>query len=354
MGSKTLHRAKPRLLAIGFLLPPLGGMSVSFQVFCDIVSRNNRVEMKVMNLSGMRKSGSFLKTTPMFVTQLWAHAKNCEVVMLYCATPQIPTLGLAVWALCRIRAKRFVLRKAAGLDHRELGTFSGRVAEYVAKRADLFLVQTRRLAELCRNRGASRTRWYPTSRPAGPLIRNRVRCRRFVFVGQIRPSKGIAELIEVADCLPHDATVDVYGPFYDDLDKGMFQGHNRIHYRGILDPGAVVTTIGEYDAFVLPSKAQTEGYPGAILEALSVGLPVVSTTVGGIPEVVDTQCGILVEPGRADALASAMRKIVMDEFFYQSLCHGASEVRNRFSAEYWTDWLVSRCVQLARGAEGEG
>jgi glycosyltransferase involved in cell wall biosynthesis len=347
MDSKALHRPALRLLAIGFLPPPVGGMSVSFKIFCDIISIDSKVELKVMNLSGMRKSRSLLKDTFVFVKRLWAHAKKSDVVMLYCATPQVPTLGLVVLALCRVRGKRFVLRKAAGLDHRDLGTFSGRVAEYVVKRADLFLVQTRHLAGLCRNRGVNRTKWYPTSRPAGHLIEKRVRCRRFVFVGHVRPSKGIAELIAVADCLPNNATIDVYGPFYDGIDEGLFQGHSGIYYRGILDPAEVVTTIGEYDAFVLPSKAPTEGYPGAILEALSIGLPVISTTVGGIPEIVDAQCGILVEPGCVDALASAMHSVVTDELLYQSLCYGASKVRDHLSAEYWTDWLVQQCIRLS-------
>ncbi len=64
-----------------------------------------------------------------------------------------------------------------------------------------------------------------------------------------------------------------------------------------------------FDVFVLPSL--WEGLPGAIMEAMCAGLPVVSTRVGGIPELVmDGQTGILVPPGDEGALAAAIKILV--------------------------------------------
>jgi len=236
----------------------------------------------------------------------------------------------------------------AGLDHRELGPIVGRMAEFVAKRVDLFLVQTKILLKACRQRGFTQVDWYPTSRPVGLPMVSRAKCQRFVFVGHIRPSKGVEELIVAAERLPKSTFVDVYGPFFDGIDPSIFENHNRIRYKGILDPDKVTETMREYDAFVLPSKALTEGYPGAILEALSVGMPVISTTVGGIPELLNEQFSILVEPGDKEALADAMQRLVTDEDLYHELCRGALEVRDRFSAQYWADWLVNQCVRLRR------
>jgi glycosyltransferase involved in cell wall biosynthesis len=63
------------------------------------------------------------------------------------------------------------------------------------------------------------------------------------------------------------------------------------------------------DLFVLPSHQ--EGLPVALMEAMSAGLPVVATTVGGVPDVItDGVDGLLVPPGRADLLAQAVERVV--------------------------------------------
>lgn len=64
------------------------------------------------------------------------------------------------------------------------------------------------------------------------------------------------------------------------------------------------------DAFVLPSV--TEGTPNGIIEAMAHGVPVLSTEVGGIPDVVTPELGMLVPPGDVDALARAMTRLAED------------------------------------------
>jgi glycosyltransferase involved in cell wall biosynthesis len=66
------------------------------------------------------------------------------------------------------------------------------------------------------------------------------------------------------------------------------------------------------DTYVLPSFV--EGLPISLLEAMSLGVPSISTNVYAIPEAIqDGETGVLVEPGDADALASAIRKLRNDE-----------------------------------------
>ena len=328
---------------------------MSFKLFCDIAADEGRVDLKVVDLSALSRNyrRRFLPREALgLVKQIWIGAGRCDVALLYCATPQVATVGLLTLAVCRLRGKSFILRKAAGRDYRALGAFAGRVAEFVVERADLFLAQTKQLAEASLARGVLRTKWFPTSRPLEQLLENDRECRRFVYVGQVRPSKGAFELISAAERLPADAVLDVYGPFFDGLDETLFRRGGRAQYKGVLDSGDVVPTLREYDAFVLPSKATSEGYPGAILEAFSVGLPVIATTVGGIPEIVDERCGILVEPGDEEALVRAMCRLVADRSAYRALCEGARKARERFSAEHWNKWLVQECIRLSKKSDG--
>ena len=63
------------------------------------------------------------------------------------------------------------------------------------------------------------------------------------------------------------------------------------------------------DACVISSA--WENFPHAAVEALAVGVPVVATAVGGVPEIVhDGENGLLVPAGSADALAVALRRVV--------------------------------------------
>ena len=64
------------------------------------------------------------------------------------------------------------------------------------------------------------------------------------------------------------------------------------------------------DVFVLPSLA--EGTPNSVIEAMAHGLPVIASEVGGIPDLLSADAGILIPPGDAAALAGAMRRLASD------------------------------------------
>lgn len=78
-----------------------------------------------------------------------------------------------------------------------------------------------------------------------------------------------------------------------------------------------------FDVFVMPSF--TEGTPNSIIEAMAHGRPVIATTVGGIPDMVDEQCGLLVPPGDVNALADAMLRLANDPALRQRMGSAARE-----------------------------
>jgi len=87
----------------------------------------------------------------------------------------------------------------------------------------------------------------------------------------------------------------------------------KVRFAGAVEPEDARKFLLQGQVLVLPSLVG-EGLPNVILEAMSVGLPVVSTTISGIPDIIkDGRTGFLVEPGDSDSLAKAINKILNDK-----------------------------------------
>ena len=101
------------------------------------------------------------------------------------------------------------------------------------------------------------------------------------------------------------------GPDADALRDRARRAGVEVAFPGALSPDGVAGVLRAADVFCLPSFA--EGLPVVLMEAMAAGLPVVSTAVMGIPELVtDDVSGLLVAPGRPDALADALRTLAED------------------------------------------
>jgi glycosyltransferase involved in cell wall biosynthesis len=82
---------------------------------------------------------------------------------------------------------------------------------------------------------------------------------------------------------------------------------------GAVPPSAIPRVLARGSAFVLPCRVapdgDRDGLPVALLEAMAAGLPVVTTAVAGIPEVVDETVGWLLPPDDPQALSNALREV---------------------------------------------
>jgi len=140
-----------------------------------------------------------------------------------------------------------------------------------------------------------------------------------VFTGRLVPEKGIGELLEAMEILGKESGVKllvVGGSFYSgtadsdfarDLKQKTEQMGDRIRFTGFVDYERVPDCLAAGDVAVLPS-VWDEPFGLTVAEAMSVGLPVVTTRSGGIPEIVNPQHCVLVERGKglAERLADAI------------------------------------------------
>jgi glycosyltransferase involved in cell wall biosynthesis len=104
----------------------------------------------------------------------------------------------------------------------------------------------------------------------------------------------------------------------------------------------VTSVLKRADIYVQPSL--NEGLPNSLLEAMSCGLPVVVTNVGGMPDVVsDGVEGFVVEPANADALAIALGKLLRDRELRKEV---ATRCRTKIQQEYSLDSVADNYIAL--------
>jgi glycosyltransferase involved in cell wall biosynthesis len=138
---------------------------------------------------------------------------------------------------------------------------------------------------------------------------------RLVCIGRLGEQKGHLVLIEAAVAL-RDEGVGFHlvlageGPMRPEIEAAIAAAGlgEHVTLAGWVDNARVRAELDEARALVLPSFA--EGLPVAIMEALALGRPVVTTAIAGIPELVDDECGWLVPAGSAVELTAALRDVL--------------------------------------------
>lgn len=169
-----------------------------------------------------------------------------------------------------------------------------------------------------------------------------------VSVGRITPVKGIDTALEALESVP-EAQLIVIGegeqrPALEARAAELGIGE-RVHWTGYQPHELVLRYIRAADAFVLSSH--TEGLSHVLLEALSVGTPVVATAVGGNTEILtDNQSGLLVPPNDPAALAAAINRLASDQALRSRLAEGG---RTR-SADFNWEATVGRTEALLQAA----
>jgi glycosyltransferase involved in cell wall biosynthesis len=156
-----------------------------------------------------------------------------------------------------------------------------------------------------------------------------------VTVANLRPGKNYPGLLAAARIVvDHGLPVRFVAAGQGQLEAEIRAMHERSglgeRFRLLGYRDDTTRLIAAADLFVLASHH--EGLPVTVMEALTLGVPVVAPAVGGLPEVVATdQNGILVEPGSSTALAAAVEE-AFDPAVHERLATGAAGTGDRFSS----------------------
>jgi glycosyltransferase involved in cell wall biosynthesis len=166
------------------------------------------------------------------------------------------------------------------------------------------------------------------------------RSGEILCVGRLCPSKGQALLIDVAEILETkglDFQIVLLGGGEDlDMIKSLVRERNlerRVTVAGPVSHQRIKEELEKADLFVLPSFA--EGIPIALMEAMAEGVPVVSTAITGIPELIDDgEDGILVQASNIEQLSAVIEAFLRDQIDTKRLVEKAiAKVRTQYDVE---------------------
>lgn len=214
-----------------------------------------------------------------------------------------------------------------------------RLVEFLLRRATVISLETEAgradFPKNVRERVTTLT-GYRTPAPSPVAVeRGRKESFRFAFAGRVDASKGIDTLINAfgaidRDDIGIDIELHLFGSVDEDI-RHTLTGRENVYLHGLVENTTYRSQLGSFDCFVFPSRYANEGHPGAIIEAFMAGIPVISSDLSTIVEIVHhDKNGIVVPVGDEESLGSAMVRMASDPDLASRLATGAAKSGDRF------------------------
>jgi len=133
---------------------------------------------------------------------------------------------------------------------------------------------------------------------------------RLIFLSSMRDLKGVRTLFcAFKKCREKGQNIelDYYGPLKDDFDRSLLtdiENTDGVRYCGVVENDQVLTVMCQYQVFVFPTEHPTEGFPAVLVEAQSVGLPIIASDINYNGEIIKNGLnGFIFPHGDVDKLA---------------------------------------------------
>lgn len=216
-----------------------------------------------------------------------------------------------------------VMTRGNNLKNRFIGKISGRLTSNIVKKYKTF-VTGGELKAYFDMKKLDVEQIISTSITNADVV-NEIRTRNpqlinIVFIGRLSREKGMEFLLDFIENSNFPMKIYFHfigeGPLKDLIIK-MSQKNSYIKYHGgIYERGHLFKLLSEMDIFLLPSLS--EGTPKVIIEAMSQGIPVIASRVGGIPSVINEgENGILFESENAKELYSSIELLISNNELYE-------------------------------------
>ena len=155
----------------------------------------------------------------------------------------------------------------------------------------------------------------------------------YCFVGRLSQEKGVETLLNAAMELPYKLKVAGSGPLEEEF-RNKYSS-DKIEFLGQISREEVVTLLSNAMFSVVPSEWY-ENNPGSVIESLCMGTPVIGSKIGGIPELISEDSGLLFDTFNKDSLKQAIIQM-KSEYMKYNRCEIAAKANKRYySQDYYT------------------
>lgn len=341
-----------RILLVSPLPPPAGGIASWTQQYIEWSVKNN-LSVEIVNTAVIGKRAEKinqkttmldeLKRTKDIIKELKTKINEFSPQIIHLNTP-CGKLGIIRDFLCAQIAKsnavKLIVHYRCNIEDQVNQSFISR----------FFLRRLSNIADLNLVLNSSSNQYLMKATRSNSIITANFISENFVldknknispdikiisFVGHVQRTKGILEIIDAAKHLP-DITFKIAGPVSNDISK--IDKPNNLFFLGSLSKQEVKNLLQESDAFLFPSY--TEGFANALLEAMAMGLPIITTPVGANVDMIESIGGLVVEVGNPKSIIDAINNIKSSIVRSRMSAWNLNKVKNEYTIEKVMEKLI--------------
>jgi glycosyltransferase involved in cell wall biosynthesis len=345
---------------IGPLLPPVHGQSLAFTRFVESVEDKNKIVVNT-NLEDKSKFGKVFGTfKTLFMIIIKALFSKYEVVYFTCSRSMFGSLkDIVLINLVALKGVKIV-NHLHGSDFYEFLHSSPKwyqkilLASY--KKVDTSIVLLESMKSQFKDFEDMSVEVVPNfydKELNEKLVEKDEKKINLVYLSNIMSSKGVFELIDAFEVLSQryeNINLSISGGFIGDMyisssgvEKKFYDKiskNKKITYLGKIYGNEKVKLLQSSDIFVLPSYYKSEAFPISIIESMACENAIVTTNYKHLPDVVNEQNGVLVDPKNIDSLVDGIESLLTNkERLRKTQLHNKKEAQEKYSLNQYIDNL---------------
>ncbi|CAH7413108.1 Glycos_transf_1 domain-containing protein [Vibrio chagasii] len=296
----------------------IGGATKLLESYIEYLDANS-VEYDHLQIRSQWKRFTYLINILNFLVRFIFLFYRYETISIHATRDFSLTLGWVVVLISKVCKKKVLYHVFGGNlheYHKESNFILKSLLNIIVKKSDFFYVETKRMVSyFCEINESSRIIWLPNCRKSNNIINETKYENRFIFVSRVTRTKGIYELVEAFTILGKDYVLDIYGPVDDSKILSHIENSINSNYKGLLGSKEVYEKLSTYNFHILPTFHDGEGYPGVVIEAMSVGTPSICSDWNCLDEIIiNDENGYLIKPKSVESIVEVILKIDPNSF----------------------------------------